>query len=78
MQGRPGPWTISTRSSAVDLTTDHRDLSLDLSSRSGTITLEGAQATGDVRKNRVDARIGSGDATIKVTTGSGAIRLEVK
>jgi hypothetical protein len=78
LAGTPGPWTISTGSSAVLLTTAHRDLSLDLTSRSGNISVEGARASGDVGKHRVAGRIGSGDAIVKVTTGSGAIRLEVR
>lgn len=78
VQGSPGPWTITTGSSAVELTTGHRDLSLDLSSRSGAISVEGAQVSGDVGRRRVAGPIGAGGQSINVTTGSGAIRLEVK
>lgn len=78
VRGTPGPWTISTGSSSVLLATDRGDLDLDLRSRSGTIRLEGAEASGEVRKQRIAGQIGDGGETIKVTTGSGAIQLEVK
>lgn len=78
VRGTPGQWTISTGSSSVALTTGRGDLDLDLRSRSGTIRLEGAEARGEVHKQRIAGQIGNGGETVKVTTGSGAIRLEVK
>lgn len=75
--GAPGPWTISTGSSSVHLTIAREDFTLEASSRSGSLEVEGAAVDGSIQKRRIDGRVGRGGPLVKVTTGSGSIRLEV-
>jgi hypothetical protein len=76
--GTPGPWTISTGSSGVTLSIASADFTLEASSRSGSLRVEGARVDGTVEKRRVAGTIGQGGSLAKVTTGSGAIRVEVR
>ncbi len=77
--GAPGsPWTLSTGSSAIDITVDRgTPLALDVSSRSGSVKIEGGDVRGDVSKNRVAGTIGDDGPLVRATSGSGSILVRV-
>jgi hypothetical protein len=77
--GSPGDvWTLSTGSSAIDIAVDRgAALSVDASSRSGSVKVEGGQVRGDVSKNRVAGRIGDDGPLVRATSASGSITMIV-
>ena len=77
--GVPGSaWTLSTSSSAIDIAVDKAaSLSLDASSRSGSVKVEGGEVRGDVSKNRIAGTIGDDGPLVRATSGSGSILLTV-
>lgn len=78
LEGTPGPWTITTGSSSVHLAIAGAGFTLDAVSRSGSIDVAGAPVEGAVAKRKVAGTIGGGGQLVKVSTGSGAIRLRVQ
>lgn len=77
--GVPGrAWTLSTGSSAIDIAVERgASLSLDASSRSGSVKVEGTDVRGDVSKNRIAGTIGDDGPLVRAMSGSGAIVLTV-
>jgi len=75
VSGAPGDaWTLSTGSSAIDIVVERSaGLSLDASSRSGSVKVEGGDVRGDVSKNRVAGAIGDDGPLVRATSGSGSI-----
>ena len=75
--GVPGSaWTLSTSSSAIDIAVERgASLSLDASSRSGSVKVEGGDVRGDVSKNRIAGTIGDDGPLVRVMSGSGSIVL---
>jgi DUF4097 and DUF4098 domain-containing protein YvlB len=77
--GVPGSaWTLSTSSSAIDIAIERAaSLSLDASTRSGSVKVEGSEVRGDVSKNRIAGTIGDDGPLVRATSGSGSILLTV-
>jgi DUF4097 and DUF4098 domain-containing protein YvlB len=77
--GAPGSaWTLSTSSSAIDIAIDRAaSLSLEASSRSGSVKVEGGEVRGDVSKNRIAGTIGDDGPLVRAMSGSGSILLTV-
>jgi len=73
-----GPWSIINGSGRVELTVNHGDAAqLDLSNRSGTISVPDSLTTTSATKRRVAATLGTGEHPVTVDSGSGAITLHV-
>jgi hypothetical protein len=69
-------WSATTGSSSVDLTLDAQaGFRLDAASRSGDVTVEDIAVAGATAKHAVSGQVGHGGATVRVRTGSGAIRV---
>lgn len=79
IQGVPRrPWTATTGSSGVGLTIgSDAAFSIDAASRSGSVTVEGAEVDGSVTKRRITGSIGGGGPLVRVESGSGAITVRV-
>lgn len=79
VDGAPGkPWTARTGSSSVELVVpSNAALSIDASSRSGNVVVEGAAVDGTVAKHKVTGSVRGGGPLIQATTESGAIRVRV-
>jgi DUF4097 and DUF4098 domain-containing protein YvlB len=75
VSGTPGAaWTLSTASSAIDIGVERgAGLSLEASSRSGSVKVEGAEVRGDISKSRVAGAIGDDGPLVRATSGSGSI-----
>jgi len=76
LAGRPGyDWTVTTGSSAVDVDVESgAAFSVDARSRSGSVAVQGP-LQGSTEKHMVSGKLNGGGPTVRVTTGSGAIRL---
>ena len=74
--GRPGhDWTVTTGSSAVTVEVESgAAFSVDARSRSGSVAVDGP-LQGSTDKRMVSGKINGGGPTVRITTGSGAIRL---
>ena len=69
-------WSAATSSSSVNLTMPAGSgFRLDAASRSGDVTLDGMQLAGTATKHAATGQVGKGEATVRVRTGSGAIRV---
>lgn len=69
-------WTATTGSSAVQLDLDSRaGFRLDAASRSGSVTVSGANVSGSAAKHAVSGTVGGDGPIVRVRTGSGAIRV---
>lgn len=79
VQGTPRrEWNATTGSSRVTIDLDDGvDFSIDASSRSGSVTVEGAAVTGTIAKRAVKGTVGSGGPLLRLTSGSGAIQVHV-
>lgn len=77
VQGTPaGNWSATTGSSAVHLDVESRaGFTVDAASRSGAVTVSGASVSGSVTKHEVSGTVGTDGPTVRVRTGSGAIRI---
>jgi DUF4097 and DUF4098 domain-containing protein YvlB len=75
--GRPdAPWQVTTGSSAVDVTLDAAAaLTVDASTGSGSVKVEGGDVQGTVTKGRVSGTIGGGGPLVRVSSRSGSIRI---
>jgi hypothetical protein len=70
------PWIVTTGSSSVEITLPPRTgLSIDAESRSGDITIEGADVKGSTTKHKVEGTVGAGGPLLRVRTGSGSVRI---
>jgi hypothetical protein len=78
VQGAPTrPWTATTGSSSVEFSVTGAGFNVDASSRSGSIKVEGSPVQGSVSKDKVIGTVRGGGPILRVTTGSGAIRIKV-
>jgi hypothetical protein len=79
VQGMPvRPWDATTGSSAIDFAIDGTGpFSVDATSRSGSVTLEGGSVVGSVSKQKVAGTIGGGGPLVRANSGSGAIHLSL-
>jgi hypothetical protein len=77
VQGTPSrPWEATTGSSAIELDLDGTaPLTLNATSHSGSVTLEGGSVVGSVSKRKVTGTIGGGGPLVRASSGSGAIHL---
>jgi DUF4097 and DUF4098 domain-containing protein YvlB len=72
------PWRITAGSGSVELAFP-RDASatIDASSRSGSVTVRGADLQGTIGKHDARGTFGGGGASVRVTSRSGSIRIDV-
>jgi DUF4097 and DUF4098 domain-containing protein YvlB len=78
VSGRPQrAWEVTTSSSAIDLAfVQGAAATLDLTSRSGGVRVEGLEVAGTVDKRRVTGTVGAGGPVVHARSGSGSIRLK--
>lgn len=78
VRGVPGAdWSATTGSSAVTLVIDAASaFTLDASSRSASVVVEGAAVQGTVGKRAVVGTVNGGGPQVRIRTGSGAIRVQ--
>jgi len=80
VQGVPSrDWVATTGSSSVDFQVEPgAGVSLDASSRSGSVVVEGETVRGSVSKRAVKGEIGGGGGSVmRIRTGSGSIRVRL-
>ena len=78
IEGKPDrQWAVSTGSSSIDVDVASPPLMLDVTSGSGSVRVAGATVNGSVSKRAVNGTIGSGGPTVRVSTRSGSIRINV-
>lgn len=79
LAGLPGaPWQVSTGSGSVDVTfAPAARLALEAVTRSGSINAGDGFAADEVSKRRVTGTIGTGGTAVRLTSGSGSIRITV-
>ncbi len=71
-------WAVTTSSSAIDARVPTAiGLTLDLSSRSGSVKVDGAVVKGAIDKRRVHGDIAGGGPTVHLQSGSGALHVIV-
>jgi hypothetical protein len=77
VNGQPrGDWTVESGSGRVELTLSRgASARLDLSTRSGTITIPSGLNTSVLTKQRVVGTLGSADTAVVATVGSGGVLL---
>jgi hypothetical protein len=77
VSGRPlAPWQVTTGSSAVDVTIEAASgLTVDATSGSGSVKLEGDSVQGTVSKGRVAGTISGGGPLVRLSSRSGSIRI---
>lgn len=79
VRGRPGSaWTLSSGSGGVVVElAEGAAFRLDASSRSGSVSLDGAAVSGQSSKGKVEGTVAGGGPLLRVTTRSGSIRVRV-
>jgi len=78
IEGKPDrQWAVSTGSSGIDVDVASPPLMLDATTGSGSVRVDGATVNGTVSKRAVNGAIGSGGPTVRVSTRSGSIRINV-
>src|SRR5262245_60233216 len=79
VDGEPGrPWSVTTGSSAVALDLAQAGaLTLDASSGSGQVKVEGGPVQGSTSKKKVSGTVGTGGPLVKVSSRSGSIRVKL-
>lgn len=77
VEGVPGSgWTASTGSSSIDLDVpSSARLDLEASSRSGAVTVKGLTVDGSITKRKVSGKIAGGGPLVRLSSGSGSIRV---
>ena len=77
VSGKPqAPWQVTTGSSAVDVTFEAASaLTVDATTGSGSVKVDGGDVHGTVSKGRVSGTIGGGGPLVRVSSRSGSIRL---
>lgn len=78
VSGTPrGEWKATTSSGAVDVGVAHGTaLTIDANSRSGSVVVEQMRVEGSVDKRAVKGTVNGGGAGLRISTGSGAIRVK--
>ena len=71
-------WSARTGSSTVEMVVDGTGFNVDLESRSGHVLVDGEPVKGQLSRHRITGAVGAGGPLIKVTSGSGAIRIQVR
>src|SRR5262245_12000221 len=78
VEGKPDrQWAISTGSSAIDVAVASPPVTLDATTGSGSVRVDGAAVNGSVSKRAVNGTIGSGGPPIRLSTRSGSISVNV-
>jgi putative adhesin len=78
VEGKPDRlWAVSTGSSGIDVDVASPPLTLDVTSGSGSVRVDGATVNGSVSKRAVNGAIGSGGPPVRISTRSGSIRINV-
>lgn len=76
VRGLAGAADVETGSGRIDVTLASRaSARVDLSTRSGSVTLGGVDVDGTVEKRRVTGSVGSGGELVRLVSRSGSIRL---
>jgi hypothetical protein len=77
VQGTPHrPWSVSTGSSSIDVTMALAPgVNVEATSRSGSVKVTGVSLQGSVTKGRAAGTIGGGGPLVRLTSGSGSIRI---
>jgi hypothetical protein len=70
-------WAVSTGSGSIDVAIASPPVTLDATSRSGSVQISGATVSGTVSKRAVNGAIGSGGPPVRISTRSGSIRINV-
>lgn len=78
LDGRPTrSWDASTESGSVDIGLDAAaSVSVDIRSRSGSVSITGITVQGSVSKGRAAGSIRGGGPLLRVTSGSGSVRIK--
>jgi len=69
------PWTSSSTSGAIRLAVGSGGLTLDATTHSGSVVVEGLRVSGTVEKRKVAGDVGRGGPTVRATSRSGSIRI---
>jgi DUF4097 and DUF4098 domain-containing protein YvlB len=78
IEGKPDrQWAVSTGSSSIDVNVASPPVTLDATTGSGSVRVDGATVTGTVSKRAVNGAIGSGGPPVRISTRSGSIRISV-
>jgi DUF4097 and DUF4098 domain-containing protein YvlB len=78
LEGKPDrQWAITTGSSGIDVAVASPPITLDATTGSGSVQLDGATVNGTVSKRAVTGAIGSGGPPVRLSTRSGSIRINV-
>jgi hypothetical protein len=79
VDGRPtGEWSVESGSGRIELTVSRMTSArLDLSARSGTITIPSRLSTSTLTKQHVIGALGAGEFSVTVSSGSGGVLLRL-
>ena len=79
VQGAPGrEWIATTGSSSVEMDVDAgAAFSIDATSRSGSVAVDGSSVTGPATKRDVKGTVNGGGPLVRIASGSGSIRVLV-
>jgi Putative adhesin len=78
IEGNPDrQWAVSTGSSGIDVDVASPPRVLDVASGSGSVRVAGATVNGSVSTRAVNGTIGSGGPTVRISTRSGSVRINV-
>ena len=79
VEGAPsGTWKVSTGSGSVDMSSVVRSVTVDATSGSGSVNVNGATVQGSVSKRKVAGTVGGGKPSVVVSSRSGSIRITVR
>jgi DUF4097 and DUF4098 domain-containing protein YvlB len=79
IEGKPDrQWAVSTGSSGIDVDVASPPVTLDATTGSGSVRVDGATVNGSVSKRAVTGAIGSGGPPVRISTRSGSIRINVR
>jgi hypothetical protein len=78
VEGKPDrQWAVSTGSGSIDVAVASPPVTLDATTGSGSVRVDGAAVNGSVSKRAVNGAIGSGGPPVRISTRSGSIRLTI-
>lgn len=78
LEGSPAKiWKVSTGSGSVDASIAARAMTVDATSGSGSVGVDGTHVEGTVAKRRVHGTIGGGGPQVAINSRSGSIRLRI-
>ena len=78
VEGKPDrQWAVSTGSGSIDVAVASPPITLDVVTGSGSVRVDGADVNGSVSKRAVNGTVGSGGPTVRVSTRSGSVRIDI-